>query len=96
MTQDVVQVAPKSTKVLFENEKIRVLEMRFKKGQKLAMHSHPQNFVYAVTAMRFKSISEDGKSNTVRMKKGESSYSEGSTHAIESQTPGVLLQVEVK
>ena len=96
MTPDVVQVAPKSTKVLFENDKIRVLEMKFKKGQKLAMHSHPANFVYAVTPLKFKSISESGEANIVKMKKGESSSSEGSTHAIENHTPGVLLQIELK
>ena len=96
MTPDVVQVAPKSTKVLFENDKIRVLEMKFKKGQKLAMHSHPANFVYAVTSLKFKSVSETGKTNVVKMKKGESSSSEASTHSIESHIPGVLLQVELK
>lgn len=96
MTPDVLQVAPKSTKVLFENDKIRVLEMKFKKGQKLAMHSHPANFVYAVTSLKFKSISQDGKAKIVKMKKGESSSSEPSTHAVENHIPGVLLHIELK
>ena len=97
MTKDVRSVAPKSVKVLYENDTIRVLEMKYKKGQKLEMHSHPANLVYAVTPMKFKSISLDGKTTVVRMKKGESSFSsEGSEHAIENLTAGVLVQIEMK
>jgi beta-alanine degradation protein BauB len=97
MTQDVRNAAPKSVKILYENDTLRVLEMKYKKGQKLEMHSHPPNLVYAVTPMKFKSTSPDGKTSTVRMKKGESSFSsEGSEHAIENLTTGVLLQIEMK
>ncbi len=96
MTPDVVQVAPKGARVLYENEKVRVLELKFKKGQKLALHSHPNNFVYAVTASRFKSTHPDGKSNIVRMKKGESSWSEAGSHSVENLKSGVILQIEFK
>jgi quercetin dioxygenase-like cupin family protein len=97
MTKDVLSAAPKSVKILYENDTFRVLEMKFKKGQKLGMHSHPANFVYAVTPMKFKSISPDGKTNVVKMKKGESAFSsEGSEHAIENLTAGVLVQIEMK
>ena len=96
MTPDVVQVAPKSAKVLYENEKVRVLELKFRKGQKLAMHSHPANFIYALTAARFKSTSTDGKTSVVRVKKGESSWSEASSHSVENLIPGTLLQIEFK
>ena len=97
MAKDVVSAAPKSAKVLYENETFRVLELKFKKGQKLEMHSHPANFVYAVTSMKFKSTSPDGKKSAVKMKKGDSSFSsEGMEHAVENQTAGVLLQIEMK
>ncbi len=97
MTTDVVSVAPKAVKVLYENDKFRVLEMKFKRGQKLEMHSHPANFVYAVTPQKFKSTSPDGKTSVVRMKKGESAFSsEGMEHAVENQIASVLLQIEMK
>ena len=97
MTKDVVSAAPKAVKVLYENEVFRVLEMKFKKGQKLEMHSHPANFVYAVTSMKFKSISPDGKANVVKMKKGDSNFSpKAMKHAVENHTAGVLLQIEMK
>ncbi len=96
MTPDVLQVAPKAHKVLYEDEKIRVLEGRFRKGQRLATHSHPQNFVYAVTPMKLKSVSPDGKTRIVKMKKGESSFNEEMSHAVESLVAGVFLQIELK
>jgi len=97
MTKDVLSAAPKSVKMLYENDTFRVLETKFKKGQKLEMHSHPANFVYAVTSMKFKSVSRDGKTSIVKMKKGESNFSsEGSEHAIENLTAGVLVQIEMK
>ena len=96
MPPDVTKVAGKSSRVLFENEKVRVLEIKFRKGQKLAMHSHPANFVYAITPTKFKSTWPDGKTNIVKMRKGEFSFSSGSSHAIENLTPGLSLVIEFK
>jgi len=96
MAKDVVSAAPKAVKILYENEGFRVLEMKYKKGQKLGMHSHPANFVYAVTPMKFKSTSPEGKTSVVKMKRGESAFSQGSEHAIENLTSGVILQIELK
>jgi len=96
MAPEIMQVAPKLVSVVFENDRIRVLDFRFKKGDKTAMHSHPANFVYALQSGTFNSISPEGKSTTVKMKKGDASFSEANTHAVEYVSPGELLQVELK
>jgi quercetin dioxygenase-like cupin family protein len=83
-------------RVVFENDRIRVLDFKFKKGQKTAMHAHPANFVYALKSGKFTSIAPDGRPTTVTMKKGESSFSEANIHAVEYLTAGELLQVELK
>ena len=94
---DVAQVAPTTTKVLFENDKIRVLEESFRKGQKVAMHSHPPHFAYALTRIKFKSTLPDSKTAIVKMKKGEGSSSkEAGSHAVESYLAGAILVVELK
>lgn len=93
---DALQVAPKVVRVLFENDRIRVLDFKLKKGDKTAPHSHPANFVYALESGTFTSVSPDGKSTTVKMKKGDSSFSEANTHSAEYLTSGELLQVEPK
>ena len=96
MTSDAAEVAPKIVKVLFENDRIRVLDFKFKKGDKTAQHSHPANFVYALETGKFTSVAPGGKSTTVKMEKGESSFSEANTHAVEYLSSGELLQVELK
>jgi aspartyl/asparaginyl beta-hydroxylase (cupin superfamily) len=94
---DAVQVAPRTTKVLFENDKFRVLEERFRKGQKVAMHSHPPYFAYAVTRMRYKLTVPDGTTAMVKLKRGDWGSSESiATHAVENYLPGIILVVETK
>ena len=94
---DVVQVAPKTTKVLYENDKIRVVEERFRKGQKVPMHSHPPHFGYAVSRLKFRLTFPDGKTATMNMKTGDVGFSEEiNTHSVENFLPGIMLLVEVK
>jgi hypothetical protein len=49
MAQDVVKVSPETHKVLLENERVWVLGVRVKPGEKIGMHSHPPNVVYFLT-----------------------------------------------
>jgi hypothetical protein len=94
---DAVQAAPKTTKVLYENDKIRVIEETFRKGQKVPMHSHPPHFGYEVTRMRYKLTGPDGKTALVKLKKGDwGSSEEVDTHAVENYLTGVILVVEIK
>ena len=96
MTQDLAQIAPKIVSVLFENDRISVLDFKFKKGDSTPMHSHPPNYVYALKTGRFNTISLDGQLITVEMKQGESSFIDGNTHSVQYLPSGELLQVELK
>ncbi len=97
MAEHILKVAPKSAKVVFENEKIRVIEVVMRKGQKLAMHSHMPNLAYGITSSKFRSTSPSGKSGVVKMKQGETSWSDGSSHSVEN-LGGLsrLLSIELK
>jgi oxalate decarboxylase/phosphoglucose isomerase-like protein (cupin superfamily) len=47
--------------------------------------------------MKFKSTSPEGKTSVVNMKKGQSAFSsEGSEHAVENLSAGILVQIEMK
>ncbi len=97
MVQHIVKVVPKSAKVVFENDKLRVIEIVLRKGQKMAMHSHKPNLAYGMTDSKFRSTSEDGMSEVVRIKKGVASWSEGGAHSVEN-LGGIsrLLSIELK
>ena len=45
LAEDPLAVAPKMYKRLFENERVRVMEVTFEPGDKIAKHSHPDHFV---------------------------------------------------
>jgi hypothetical protein len=96
MPKDLVKVAPRSVKILFENDKLRILRIKFKKGQKIATHSHPPNYVYALTSARFKSIKPRGKSEIIKMKEGEGAWSDSLSHAVENLSDTAMLQIELK
>ncbi|MDP3703454.1 MAG: cytoplasmic protein [Candidatus Omnitrophota bacterium] len=48
--QDPVEVGPDIYTVKFENERVRVSEIKFVPGASIAMHSHPDHFLYVLAA----------------------------------------------
>lgn len=95
--QDIVSVAPKNIKVLLENDKVRVLDLKFEAGFKLPMHTHSGGYVlYAITTTKLKTTLADGKTSEVEFKAGETRWSDPVTHSNEALTDGHVLLVEMK
>ena len=90
------KAAPEVFKVLFENERVRVVELNVKKGTRLGMHKHPAYFAYAVTPFDYKSTSEGGKTERRKVKKSGVDWSEGESHSVEFMAPARALVVELK
>jgi quercetin dioxygenase-like cupin family protein len=98
LARHILKVAPKSAKVIFENDMVRVIEITMKKGQKIPMHSHNKGLSYSLNGGKIKSVSEDGKSRVFNVRKGEVSWSEVDgveTHAVEN-LGGVLRELSVE
>ena len=81
MGQDSVRVAPKNVKVLLENNRVRVLEVRIKPGEKIPMHSHPAHLTYALSDVKGEYTSPDGKSTIGEAKTSSVFWSEPVTHS---------------
>ena len=98
MAHDPVKVAPKAFKVLLENDRLRVLEVRVNPGRKLPMHSHPAYLVYALTPHKVRVTFPDGKTKEVEIKAGEVLWSEGMSHAVDNigATEVHVLNIELK
>jgi beta-alanine degradation protein BauB len=79
--QDSVKVAPKNVKVLLENNRVRVLEVRIKPGEKIPMHSHPAHLTYALSDVKGEYTSPDGKSTIGEAKTSSVFWSEPVTHS---------------
>jgi beta-alanine degradation protein BauB len=96
LAKHILEVAPKSAKVIFENEAVRVIETTMKKGQKLPMHSHNRGFSYSLNAGRIRVTREDGRSESFKVPRGDSSWSDrGETHAVEN-LGGTLQELYVE
>ena len=79
-----MEVAPDQYKVLFENDRVRLLEYRGQPGDKTAMHSHPDVLAYALTAGKFKFVTPGGQSFEAELGAGKSMFAEAGPHATEN------------
>ena len=96
--QDPVKIAPKVYKVIFNNDRVRVVDVRLKPGLKSAMHSHPDYLVYAFSSSKVRFTMADGKTADVSLKAGECQWRKAEKHAVENvgRTDVHVLNIEFK
>ncbi|MDP1706751.1 MAG: cytoplasmic protein [bacterium] len=94
---DAVGAAAEVHKAIFENEKIRVLDVVVPVGFKTAMHWHPKNMGYVLAAGKLRFVLPDGVVKDVELTEGQVTSGEGS-HIVENigDTEVRVLQVEFK
>ncbi|MEN6329415.1 MAG: cupin domain-containing protein [Methanobacteriaceae archaeon] len=96
---DVLQVTASGYNLLMENEKVRVMEMRLKPGQKSPMHNHPHDHVvYVFKDAKFKLSFPDGKNAEFELRTGETLWIEAGPHETQNigSTEGHNLVIETK
>lgn len=82
--QDPAKVAPKNVKVVFENDRLRVLEVRMKPGEKLPLHSHPAHLTLTLSDFKGKFLGADGEARLADGQASAWSWTEPITHASEN------------
>lgn len=73
-------VLPKDHKLLFENARVRVLEILLPPGETTGMHDHPSYLAYNLTPARVRIRLADGNSREIAIKQGDTIWSEALTH----------------
>lgn len=71
MAQDPVKTDPDKYRMIFQNERVRVLEYKDKPGARTTRHQHPDSLVYALGPFKRRLILGDGKTVVVEKKEGE-------------------------
>lgn len=96
--QDPVKQSPDKYKVVLNNDKVRVLDVRLKPGDKSPMHSHPDNVIYVISGGTAKFTDAKGKATDTTMKAGECKWRKAETHAVENtgKTEVHVLNIELK
>lgn len=97
MNQDPTLTDGGKYKVIFENDKVRVLEYKDKPGDKTNLHHHPNSVMYFLSSFK-RQLAFNGKTVTVDGKKGTVTWLKEQDHVGENigNTDTHVLLVELK
>ena len=97
MDTDPTVTNPNKYKVIFENDKVRVLEYKDKPGDKTTPHSHPDSVMITLSSCSRK-LHFDDKELDVQKQLGEASWLPAQTHVGENtgSTDTHAIFVELK
>ena len=84
MAEDAAKVAPHIYKVLFENERVRFLEVTMRPGESSQMHSHPDFLFYNLNDGKVRFTSPSGESAELELPAGAVMWREAEEHATEN------------
>ena len=98
MTYDAVSVAPEVYAVLFENDRVRVLDVTGEPGVVSPMHSHPDSVMHALSGGTIEVTSEQGESMTAEISAGATFWNAATTHSVENVGTNTVrfIRVELK
>ena len=96
--EDPVKVDPRHYRVEFENERVRVLRIKYGPGEKSVMHSHPEAIAVFLTDAHHKFTYPDGRTEDIKANAGTVQHMDAFIHLPEnlSTTPFEVIAVELK
>ena len=97
MSRDPVETNPDHYAVVFENDRVRVLEYKDRPGDRTTPHEHPDSVMHTLSAFRRRLHSGDAHRD-VEMPAGLTGWLPAQQHAGENigDTPTHVLFVELK
>ena len=97
MAEDAVKVAPDVYKVVFENAKVRVLEVEMEEGSRTEMHSHPDTLIYILSGGTVAFTDPSGQVENLETADGETVWMEATEHATQHVSGAIrALLIEAK
>lgn len=95
---DPISVDPKHYKVEFENDRVRVLRIRYGANEKSVMHYHPRSVAVFLNDAQGQFTLPDGKTIDSRFKGGDVRWGDGEQHlpANAGSAPFELVLVELR
>ncbi len=92
---DAVQVAPDVYRTVFENERVRILDVQMRPGAKSAMHAHPDYVVYQLGPAKVRFTAGDGTSAEAEFPAG-AVWRDAEEHAVENISGAELRAVFIE
>jgi quercetin dioxygenase-like cupin family protein len=96
--EDSVKVDPKHYKVVFQNDRVRVLRIHYAPGEKSVMHAHPANVAVFLADGKSKFTLPDGSASVVDIKAGQVTWGDVQKHQPENvgDKPIEVILVELR
>ena len=97
MTQDPTATDPDKYEVIFENDRVRVLEYKDKPGDRTSPHRHPDSVMYTLSSFQRRLVQDDGE-REVQLEAGSVAWLGAQEHSGENigETDTHVLFVELK
>ena len=97
-SMDPLQVAPEMYTLKFENERVRVMEVGFKPGASIGLHTHPDHAAIAVTGGTLQISKPDGSKTDLVVEPGTAVWIPAEAHSAVNtgQTDVRVVVVELK
>lgn len=96
--QDPVPLYPENYRVLFENDRVRVVDFRLAAGATEATHTHPAHVAVFLVDVKIRFTLPDGTTRIREAKAGESAFSEPVAHASRNiaatDAHGILIELK--
>ena len=98
MSKDAVSVAPDIYEVVFENHRVRVLNVTGKPGSVSQMHYHPDSVIHVLSDATIVVTTQAGEVRQVEIREGETFWTDEGTHSVEvgGDAPVRLIRIELK
>jgi beta-alanine degradation protein BauB len=97
MSSDPAIVSPDLYRVIFDNDRVRVLEYRDAPGDRTGAHGHPDSVMYTLSSFR-RRISSGGRQVEVELSEGQVRWLDAQEHAGENvgDSPTHAIFIELK
>ena len=98
MSTDPSITNPDYYRVVYENERVRVLEYRDAPGDRTTPHAHPDSVMYTLSSFRRRLYAADGETREVEIAAGTTAWLPAQEHAGHNigSTPTHVVFVELK
>jgi quercetin dioxygenase-like cupin family protein len=97
-SMDPLTVGSDNYKLVMENERIRLLQVTFEPGDKVALHSHPDHAAYVLEGGMITITNSEGKTQEITAKPGDTFWIPAESHS--AVNPGKtrisILVIELK
>ncbi len=98
MAQDPLKVGSNIYKLVLENDQARLLEITFKPGDSIGIHSHPDHFVYIMSGGKLKISVVGGETQVLDLKKGQGVFIPAQSHSAvnvgDTEINGLVVEIK--